>query len=69
MSWMTPLLQSTADLPHPVVTVLLALAFSGIAALLARGSRRDRICYAAWFSVCSVAAVAGGAWAMFLIHG
>ncbi len=59
----------SAKMPHLVLTVLFALAISGIVALLGKRSGRDRAYHAGWFFVCSMASVVAGSWIMYLVHG
>jgi len=58
-----------ASLPHLIVTALLALAISGLIALLGRRSRRERLYHAGWLFVCCMATVVAGSWFMYLVHG
>jgi len=58
-----------ASLPHLIVTALLALAISGLIALLGRRSRRERLYHAGYLFVCCMATVVAGSWFMYLIHG
>lgn len=58
-----------ANAPHPVLTLLLALVFSGLVALLGRRSGRERVYHAAYLLASCVASVVAGSWIMYLIHG
>jgi hypothetical protein len=68
VSWLTPLLRLSAGFPHPLVTIVAAMAIAICAALLGQGRWRARVNYAAYLSVCSVLSVIAGSWAMYFIH-
>lgn len=56
-------------MPHLIYTLLFAILFAGVEALLGKRTSRERLYRAAYmFASCMVAVVAGG-WIMFLIHG
>jgi hypothetical protein len=55
--------------PHPVLIALLAMAVSGIAALLGKRSRRERVYHAGYLFAGCIAGVVAGSWIMYLIHG
>jgi hypothetical protein len=54
---------------HPILAVLLAMAVSGIAALLGKRSRRERVYHAGYLFAGCIAGVVAGSWIMYLIHG
>lgn len=58
-----------APIPHPLLTVALAAVMAAIVALPGKRARRERFLHAVWFCACSVAAVIGGSWVMYFIHG
>jgi hypothetical protein len=60
---------STAGIPHLILTALLALAISGVIALLGRRSMRERVYHAGYLFVCCMASVVAGSWFMYSIHG
>jgi hypothetical protein len=58
-----------ATIPHLIVTALLAMAISGLIALLGRRSGRERAYHAGYLFVSCMATVVAGSWFMYLIHG
>lgn len=56
-------------IPHLFLTALFAFGIALIVALLGIRSRRERLLHAAWFFSCCMAAVVGGSWLMYLVHG
>jgi hypothetical protein len=56
-------------IPHLLLTALFALMIALIVALFGNRTRRERLRHAAWFFICSIAAVIGGSWLMHLVHG
>jgi len=58
-----------AQMPHLILTALLALAISGLIALLGRRSRRERVYHAGYLFVCCMASVVAGSWFMYFVHG
>jgi hypothetical protein len=58
-----------ARMPHLILTALLALAISGLIALLGRRSICERLYHAGYLFVCCMATVVAGSWFMYLVHG
>jgi hypothetical protein len=54
---------------HLTSTLLFAMLIAVVEALMGKRTSRARFHRAAWMFGCCVAAVVGGGWAMFLIHG
>ncbi len=56
-------------IPHPLLTVAMAVLMAAIVALLGKRTRRERVLHAVWFAGCSIAAVIVGSWMMYFVHG
>jgi len=55
--------------PHPTFTLLMALLLSVVMALLGKRSLPERLYAAMYLFLCFAAAILGGSWGMYLIHG
>lgn len=58
----------TAKVPHLLLTVLLAMAVSGVIAMLEKRNGRERLNRAGYLFVGCVACVVAGGWAMYLVN-
>jgi hypothetical protein len=56
-------------MPHPLFTLLAALLLAVAMAMLGDRSPRQRLRAGARIFLVSIAAVVGGGWLMYLIHG
>lgn len=62
-------IQLLEPIPHPLLTVAMAVLMAAIVALLGKRTGRERLSHAVWFGGCSVATVVACGWLMFLVHG